>query len=136
MSTTPSPTGSVPVSRTTWVLGGVAVLLSLAVALVLFNRFGDVGARATVRSYEVLSDTAVRVDFQVVKAPGETVVCTVRARDASGAEAGIALVRVGPSSGGSVLVSHELVTTSRANTGEVTGCSQAPAAPMPAPPTP
>ena len=114
-------------SRSTLLLGGLVAALSLGLAIVLFNAFGDGGTRATVRSFEVLSDTAIRVDFEVVKAAGDTVVCTVRARDASGSETGFALVRVGPADDDTVLVSHELPTRNRANTGELIGCDAVPA---------
>lgn len=124
MPTTPSRASIVP-----WVGGTVAALLGLGLAILLYDRFGDGGVRVAVRSYEVLSDQAVRIDFSVTKDEGETVVCTLRARDRIGETIGTALVRVGPSAESSVLVVHELPTTSRANTGEVTGCSVTPVAP-------
>lgn len=113
-------------SRTTLLLGGAVMLACLGLAVLLFSRFGQTDVGFGARGFEVLSDRAVRVDFEVRKDPADTAVCTVRARDADGAETGQALVRIGPSDQGTVVVRHELATQARANTGEVTGCSLAP----------
>lgn len=107
---------------------GVAALLGLGMAILLYGRFGDGGIQFAVRTYET-SDTSVRIDFSVRKEPSQEVVCTLQARDRQGKTIGTALVRVGASQESSVLTSYVLPTASRANTAEVTGCSQAPARP-------
>jgi len=71
-----------------------------------------------VGGYEVISDTAVRITFEVDTKGTRTGLCRVRARDRSGREAGSAVIEVGPQR----TVSHLLATTSRAVTGEVSGC--------------
>lgn len=110
--------------------GGLALLflgLVAAVVWTFWSRFGrdDVGLRE--RGFAVLSDEAVRVDFDVTPPPGETAWCLVRARGASGAEVGYEHVPVPSRGGGSaVLVQHVLTTTERAVTGEVTRCELSP----------
>jgi hypothetical protein len=81
------------------------------------NRLGH-----QVRAYEVISDTVVRVTFEVSLADGERGECKVRARGRDGLEKGAAVVPVGPGSGGALITTYELATTSRASTGEVVGC--------------
>jgi hypothetical protein len=112
-----------PVRPAPLVLGAVAVLVSLAVAIVLYRAFGDspdIGYG--VRGYTVSSDRQVQVVFEVAKDPASTVLCTVRARDRSGDEVGNSLVRVGPAAQRSTIITYDLATSGRAATGEVTGC--------------
>ena len=115
------------------VLGGLTVAASLGAAVLLFQRYGDPDVQSGTRGYVVASDTLVTVEFEVAKDPAATALCTVRAQDRTGADAGVALVRVGPSAGRRVVVAHPLQTTSRATTGEVTGCSLAAGGPAPSP---
>jgi len=115
-------------------LGGLTAAASLGVAVLLFQRYGSPDVQSGTRGYVVASDTLVTVEFEVAKDPAATALCTVRARDRTGAEAGVALVRVGPAADRRVVVVHPLQTTSRATTGEVAGCSLEPAVgPVPSP---
>jgi hypothetical protein len=110
----------------TVVLGGVAVLVSLVVAVVLYRAFGDspdVGFGP--RGYTVQSDRLVEVVFEVVKDPGRTALCTVRSRDREGSEVGNALVRVGPAAKRRTVVTYDLTTSARGATGEITSCTLA-----------
>ena len=75
-----------------------------------------------VRGYEVLSDTTVRVDFEVRLGDGERGECKVRARGRDGGETGAQVIPVGPGTGRVLVTSFELTTRSRASTGEVAGC--------------
>ncbi len=110
-------------SRLAWAGTAAAALAGLLVAIALFTAYGaGEDARISIRGYEVLSDRAVRVDFEVVKEPSATALCSVFARGADGAEVGNALVRIGPSDDGVVRQSRELATTARAVTGEVLRC--------------
>jgi hypothetical protein len=111
----------------TFVLGGLAVLVSLGVAIVLYRAYGQAEVGFGPRGYTVESDSLVRVVFDVDKAPGATALCTVRARDRYGDEAGSALVTVGPSARRQQTVTYDLATRARANTGEITDCTLAPA---------
>ena len=108
----------------TVVLYGVAVLISLAVAIVLYRAFGqspDIGFGP--RGYTVHSDRSVQVVFEVDKKPSRTALCTVRARDEAGTEVGNSLVQVGPSAKRRVIVTYELATSGRAVDGEITECT-------------
>ena len=112
------------------VLAAATGAVSLGVAGLLYARFGSPDVSYGPRRYVVESDTRVLVEFEVAKDPAASAVCTVRARDATGAEAGIALVRVGPAPQRTVRVVRELTTTARAVVGEVTGCTLEQPAPV------
>lgn len=105
-------------------LTGVGVVVGLVVAVLLYRGYGggSAGVASGVRSFSVLSDDRVRVVFEVAKARDAAALCTVRARDRDGQEAGTAVVRVPPSPQRPQVVTYDLVTSSRAVTGEVTGC--------------
>ena len=108
---------------------GAAVLLGVGVVAAtyaLYDRSTKGRLAHQVTGYEVLSDRAVRVDWEVRLADGQRGECQVRARSRDGAEAGSAVVPVGPGRGGALRTSYELSTTARAATGEVTRCRTAP----------
>ena len=112
-----------------------AVLFGLAVAVsvyALYERRTEGRVSHQVQGYEVLSERAVRVDWEVVLDSGERAECLVRARNREGAEAGRAIVAVGPGRGGALRTSYELTTSSRAATGDVVRCRTAPT-PRPSP---
>ncbi len=111
-----------PARRGPVVVGVVAALVGLGVAVLLFRGYGTGEVGFGPRGYTVTSDRQVQIVFEVDKEPSATAVCTVRARDRTGLEAGSALVRVGPSSGRRQVVTYDLATTARANTGEITSC--------------
>ena len=104
-------------------VAAVAAVVGLAVAVLLFRGYGPGGVAYESRGYTVESDALVRVEFEVAKDPAAAAVCSVRAQDRTGAEVGNALVRIGPSPQSRQVVTHDLPTTARAVTGEVTGCS-------------
>jgi len=120
-----------PVRPVTFVLGGLAVLVSLGVTIVLFRAYGQAEVGFGPRGYTVESDSLVRVVFDVDKKASATALCTVRARDRYGDEAGSALVTVGPSKRRQQTVTYDLPTRARANTGEITDCTLAPVATRP-----
>jgi hypothetical protein len=110
-------------NRSQLVLTVVGALVGLAFAIALFVQYGpgtDVAAQ--VRSYEVLSDTSVRVDVEVARDPGTKAWCVLRARDREGAEVGRRQVDVPVSGDRSTVLSVAVTTTGRANTGELVGC--------------
>ncbi|HWH29183.1 MAG TPA: DUF4307 domain-containing protein, partial [Mycobacteriales bacterium] len=101
--------------------------LLVAVAWVLYQRYGvdDVPVRPV--GFQVLGDDAVRVEFEVTPPEGGTAWCLVRAREVGGTEVGRVFVPVRPrDDGGPVRVEHELDTTQRAVTGEVPRCLPSP----------
>ena len=118
-------------NRSQLVLGLLGALVGLAFAIALFVQFGPgTEVSAQVRSYEVVSDTAVRVDVEVAREPGSKAWCVLRARDSKGAEIGRRQVDVPVSQDRSTVLSAEVTTTGRPNTGELVGC-EAGSAPTP-----
>jgi hypothetical protein len=114
-----------PRATTSAALKVLAVLVAVGVAVatyVLYDRYQSGRLHAQVRGYEVVSDRAVRVTFEVSGVKGVRGECRVRARDHSGAETGSALVPVGPSTSRTAVVTYTLTTKARAATGEVPGC--------------
>jgi len=105
------------------VLSVLAGLAALGAAFLLYARFGAPEVTYGSLGYLVQSDRQVRIEFEVVKDPAQTVLCTVRARSAEGGQAGLALLRVGPAPQRRVVQTHELLTTVRAVNAEVTGCT-------------
>jgi len=105
------------------VLSVLAALASLSAAFLLYTRFGAPEVTQGTLGYLVQSDRRVSVKFEVVKDPAASALCTVRARSADGAQAGIALVRIGPAAERRTVQTRELLTTARAVSGEVTDCT-------------
>jgi hypothetical protein len=105
----------------------VALLAGLGVALLIgtyaaWDRYSSGRVPFSVLGYEVLSDQAVEVRFEVHKAPSSTVTCLVRARGRDGGFVASEQVEVGPSQSGPVRVTHRLTTSARAVNGEVARC--------------
>ncbi len=111
-------------TRATYAVGAIVGLLALAALLALALHKSTPAVSAGVRGYEVLSDSTVRIRFEVHKAPLAEALCTVRARDRSGLETGRGDVTVGPRTDARRIteVSYDLVTRARAVTGELVGC--------------
>ena len=104
-------------------VGVLGAVVGLVVAVLLYRSYGASEVGFGPRGFTVVSDSLVRVEFEVDKDAAATALCTVRSRDRTGAEVGTALVRVGPSAGRRQVVTHDLTTSGRAASGEVTGCS-------------
>jgi len=115
-----------PVARRTpavvWVLGGLVALAMVGLAFLLYQRYGPSPVPFQVRTYEITGDREVRVSWEVSVEPGSTALCLVRARDATGADAGSRVVRVGPASERALRPTYALATTSRPVLGEVVRC--------------
>jgi hypothetical protein len=77
--------------------------------------------RATLQSYQVTSDRAVTVRFELVKDPEYAASCTVRARNRDGEEVGRREVTV-PVGVRKTVLTETLTTTERPITGEVKDC--------------
>ncbi len=115
-----------PTHRSLLLGGGAVGLVALVAAYVLFAWYTGRTATAAVLGFTVVSDTRVDVRFEVSKPESATTYCVVRARSNDGAQVGAAAVRIGPASTGTIRQTYQLVTTGRANTGEVDGCSDHP----------
>jgi hypothetical protein len=104
------------------------VVVAVAVvggAYAFYARHNEGRLAYQVRGYEVLSDTAVRISFEVKLGSGQYGECRVRARGRDGLDKGSQIIPVGPGRGGALVTSYVLTTTSRASTGEVTACLSA-----------
>lgn len=110
-------------TRAPVLVGALGGFVGLVVAFLLWQSYGRTEVGYGPRGFEVTSDTAVTVEFEVDKDAGATALCTVRARARTAEEVGSALVRVGPSADRRQVVRYDLATTARAASGEVTGCS-------------
>jgi len=110
--------------RTTYAVGAIVALVAVGALLALALHKSRPAVAAGVTGFTVVSDSAVQVRFEVHKAPLAEAVCTVRARDRSGLEAGREEVTVGPrrDSRRVTSVTHDLATRSRAVSGELVGC--------------
>lgn len=80
--------------------------------------------RSTLLGYEVTSDRAVKVRFEVWRRPGVVAQCVVRARNAEGVEVGSRLIII-PAGERRVIRTEVLETRSRAISGELKDCRQA-----------
>lgn len=105
------------------ILGVVGGLVGLVIAVLLYRGYGAQEVNFGPRGFTVQSDAVVRIEFEVDKDAAAVALCTVRARDRTGLEAGNALVRVGPSADRSQIVTYDLTTRSRAVSGEITACT-------------
>ena len=105
----------------TGVLAGALSLALLAGAYALYSRHEAGRMDGQLTSYDVRSDSLVRITIQVVPR-GHRGECKVRARDRAGNEAGSQIVPVTPSSRRTQLVTIDLATSSRPVDGELVGC--------------
>ncbi len=80
--------------------------------------------RGTLLGYEVTSDRAVEVRFEVWRKQGVTAQCVVRARNAEGVEVGSRVITI-PAGEHRVEETVVLETRSRAITGELKDCREA-----------
>lgn len=117
--------GDAPSPRRRRVL--IAVIAALAVAGVAFVVWaGLASAQRDVRwddvGYDVVDNTTVTVTFNVVKDPGATVQCRLKALNGSFAEVGLATVEIGPAVERAVQRTATIRTQERAVTAVVDRC--------------
>lgn len=107
-------------------LAALALVASLAVAVRLYQQYGDSTYEPHVTGITDLTGTGGTVEFTVTVPAGTAAVCTVRARASSGEEVGRDRVEVRAQAGESrVTVVHRLTTTARPRVVEVPGCGPA-----------
>ena len=99
-----------------------------SIAYFLYDRYGSDRVRARVIDFQVLSDTSVVIDVEVLKQEGGRAYCLVRSRGRSGAEVGrdVVVVDAVGTPKRVVRLEHELRTSERAVTGEVGRCTDVP----------
>ena len=102
-------------------VAGVLAVAALAAGYRFYSRHQAGRLDAELTSYDVRSDSIVRITFQVVTR-GHAGECEVRARDRTGTETGSQLVQVTPTRQRAQLVTVDLATRARAANGELVGC--------------
>ncbi|GAC1443873.1 MAG: hypothetical protein NVSMB55_18670 [Mycobacteriales bacterium] len=105
----------------TAVLAGALGLALLAGAYALYSRHQAGQMDGQLTSYQVLSDSLVRITIQVVPR-GHAGECKVLARGRDRNEAGSQIVPVTPTGARTELITVDLTTTTRAVDGELVGC--------------
>ena len=102
------------------VFGVVATLGAVKV----YKQYGGLEVSFRSGAYLALSDTAVRISFEVTTKDGRAATCLVRARDRSGIETGSADVPIPARTDGrkKTDLTYVLPTRARAVTGEVLRC--------------
>jgi hypothetical protein len=107
------------------VLASVLTIAGLFVMWSLYRVYVLDAVTGTVLHYDSVTDSQVRITFEVVKDGGTPATCVLRARARDGSEVGRATVSVpaGPVDQKSVVVTHVLPTTGRPLTGELAGCA-------------
>jgi hypothetical protein len=101
----------------------LAVLgVTLALAVGLYQRYGDRSYEPEVVGYSEVTDRQIMIRFRVRLPAGKGAVCAVRARSRDGIVVGRAEV---PVPAGATEVSYRLATSARAFVGEVPRCRRA-----------
>lgn len=100
---------------------GVVVTLG---AVKVYKQYGGLEVSYRSGAYLALSDTAVRISFEVTAQDGRAALCLVQARDRAGTETGVAEVPVPARTDGqtTTALTYVLRTRARAVTGEVLRC--------------
>ena len=109
----------------------VAIVFGLVFGVVVtfgaakvYKQYGGLEVSYRSGAYLALSDTAVRISFEVTVRDGKAATCLVRARERSGAETGSADVPIPARTDGGkkTQLTYVLTTKARAVTGEVLRC--------------
>ena len=109
--------------RVAVVLGVLATLVLIGVAVAAYQRFEGVDVEGKMAAYEVVDDQTVDVTISVTrKDPARPVVCIVRARSKDGAETGRREVLVGPADANTVQVTTRVKSFRRPLVGDIYGC--------------
>jgi len=115
-----------PSRRRPWlmaVLVVAALAVTGAVAVRLYQNYGDPAYDAQVVTYTGVTDNGLNVVFRVTIPEGRQADCLVRARSRDGAEVGHETVRVHDTPGdGPTQITHHLPTTAKPMLGEVLRC--------------
>ena len=106
-------------------LAVTVVVFAVALARFAYDRYGGEQVRGTVRTFEILSDSALTMELDVAKTAGAKAYCVIRARGADGLEVGrdIAVVDAVGTQDERVRGTFRLATERRAVTAELFGCT-------------
>ncbi|WP_020670392.1 DUF4307 domain-containing protein [Amycolatopsis nigrescens] len=106
-----------------WVFGVIAVVVSSAAALLLYQNLGSVPIEAQRLGFEEQPGNSMSITIDVTRdEPDRPGVCVVRVRDISGAESGRREIFVPPGAGSTVLTAVVRSGT-RPVTADIFGCS-------------
>lgn len=105
-----------------WVIGTVGVVVMTALAI-WFGLAASSGVQWSDAGNDVVSDTQVRVIFDVTNQNGRPVTCTIEAQDVNHSQVGVTTVDLPASSMDSVRYTRTVRTVTRAVTGTVDSCS-------------
>ena len=113
-----------PTLRAALIFGLVFGVVVTFGAVKVYKQYGGLEVSSRSGSYLALSDTAVRISFEVTVRDGKAATCLVRSRDRTGAETGSADVPVPARTDGGkkTELTYVLATKARAVTGEVLRC--------------
>ena len=115
--------------RPRWIaplLTALGVLVALAVAVRLYDQYGDPTYNAEVTRITDQTASGVTVQFTVTLPPEGTAACTIEAQATSGEQIGEERIQVRAEPGSRhVTVTHRLVTTGLARAVSVPGCGPA-----------
>lgn len=104
-------------------LGAAVVLVTLAVAVLGYQRFVAVDVEGSTAAYQVLDDRAVSITISVTrKDPSRPAVCIVRALASDGAETGRREIMVAPSQAKTVQIDTTVVSYRRPFMADIYGC--------------
>jgi uncharacterized protein DUF4307 len=103
----------------------VVIMAGLAVALRLYQQYGEGPYDTELVRYTDVSDSQVVIQFRVNLPTGKSATCAVRARNRAGVEVGRAEVRVPPDRAARPLLTYRLATRERPVNGEIQGCGPA-----------
>jgi hypothetical protein len=106
-------------------LASAVVGAGLFVAWSMYRTYTADSIQSRVTRFDSVTDSSIRVTFEVIKDGGEPATCVVRARSRDGREVGRAEVPVpaGERGGHAVTVTYTLATSQRPVTGEVQRCA-------------
>lgn len=104
-----------------WVIGAVGVVVMTAIAI-WFGLAASSGVQWSDAGNQVVSDTQVRVTFDVTNQNGRPVSCTIEAQDIHHSQVGVTTVDLPASTTNSVRYTRTVRTVTRAVTGKVDRC--------------
>ena len=108
------------------VLAVLVVLASVAVAVRLYQRYGDPAYDARIVQWSDDSASRITIDFTVRVPAGKPASCVLTAQAYDGLEVGRRVVTVAPEGDGTMIsASEDVPTTARASVGKVIACRPA-----------
>ena len=106
--------------------GVLVLVVSVLLAVRLYDRFGDPDYQARIVGWTEVTDTSMKIGFTVRIPDGGTAECVLRARSYNGAEVGRRTVEVtAPADSVTASAEEVVTTTARASHGDIVRCHPA-----------